>query len=223
MRAARQVLERLEETLRGAVESVGRLLPGKLQPLELAAELARAMDRSRMLSSQETYVANRYRLLLAPADLELFGGLHEELEAEFARDLREHAEAREYVCGPRLRVKLEADPSLTSGRVRVESEFDREPVPARLSVVGGLPPHRYEIQGTVTLGRSDSCEVQLDEPAISRQHARLEWTYAGYVLHDLGSSNGAFVNGQVVTEALLQNGDLVEMGLVQLQFSYAQD
>lgn len=223
MRAARRVLQRLEDSLRTAVEGVGRLLPGRLQPLELADELRRSLDHSRTLTPEGTLVANRYRLLLAPADLELFAGLRAELEGELAAELREYAAELGYLHGPRLTVSLEADEKTAAGRPQVQAEFDNQPVGASLSVIAGMPPRTWEIWGEAVLGRSELCQVHLDEAAISRRHARLFWTYAGYMIEDLGSSNGTFVGGQPVQQRLLSEGDILELGLVQLRFSYHGD
>ncbi len=223
MKAARQVLQRLEDSLRTAVEGVGRLLPGRLQPLELADELRRALDHSRTLGTEGTLVANHYRLLLAPADLELFASLRVELEAEFAAELREYAAEQGYLHGPRLTVGLEADEKVTSGRTQTQAEFRNQPVGATLSVIAGLPPQTWEVWGEAVLGRVDMCQVCLEEAAISRRHARLFWTYAGYMIEDLGSSNGTFVGGRSAQQTLLQEGDIIELGLVQLRFAYRGD
>ena len=223
MRAARRVLERLEETLRTAVESVGRLLPGKLEPLELATELRHAMDQSQRAATDGTFAANEYRVLVSAEDLELLGGLVAELESELARDLIDYAQDREYLIGPGLGVKLEADERLGGGRVRVEAQFVDRPVPARLEVISGMASRVYEFTGEADLGRSEDCRIALDEAAISRQHARISWTYPGYVLEDLGSSNGTFVNGHKTGRILLQSGDILEIGLVQLRFSYPRE
>jgi len=223
MRGASEVLRRLEDSLRHAVEGVGRLLPGKLQPLELAAELRRAMQQSQTQSPEGTYVANRYQLRLSPSDLDLFGGLREELEAQLAEDLAEYAREEGYLASPLVRVSMQPAETLSPGRVQVTTAFDSEPLPARLTVLGGMPPQSWEIRGQVTLGRSDLCHVRLEEPAVSRQHARLYWTYPGYVLEDLGSQNGTFVGGAPISRALLREGDVIEVGLVQLGFSYRLD
>jgi hypothetical protein len=223
MRAARKVLERLEDSLRTAVESVGRLLPGKLEPLEMAAELARAMDHSALEVADGVFAANEYLLRAAPADLELLGGLVGELEAELAVALREHACEREYVLGPRVRVRMVGDQQVSSGRLRVETSFAEEALPARLTIVGGLSPCTFDFAGEVVLGRGGECEICLDETAISRRHARVYWTYPGYVVEDLSSVNGTFVNGEMVQRRLLHGGEILEVGLVQLRFNYLQD
>ena len=100
------------------------------------------------------------------------------------------------------------------------AEFDRSLLPAACQVVDGLPPQMFDVTDTVTIGRAAECEIELPDPTVSRHHARLEWTYPGWVLRDLGSSNGTQVNGELITEELLSDNDLVQLGNVQLRFGF---
>ncbi len=65
----------------------------------------------------------------------------------------------------------------------------------------------------VTLGRAADCDIVLPERQISRYHARIEWDADGYVLRDLGSKNGTFVNGEKVRGQLyrLRDGDEISL------------
>lgn len=69
-----------------------------------------------------------------------------------------------------------------------------------------------------TLGRALDNEVVLESNDVSRRHARLEPAGSVLRLVDLGSTNGTRVNGRRVAEHLLREGDLVELGSVQLIF-----
>jgi len=65
----------------------------------------------------------------------------------------------------------------------------------------------------VVLGRAPSCDVVLDDPRVSREHARIDASEGEHLLVDLGSRNGTRVNGQPVTRAVaLRDGDLVQLG-----------
>jgi hypothetical protein len=74
-----------------------------------------------------------------------------------------------------------------------------------------------------TLGRDVANDIVLGDPEVSRQHARLTRTPGGFVLEDLGSTNGSFVNGERLTSPRVLNpGDLLGMSeKVTLTFEMA--
>lgn len=76
-----------------------------------------------------------------------------------------------------------------------------EPTNTPLVIIydGALAGTRWPLdKETVTFGRAADCDVVIAERQISRYHARLERDGEGYVLRDLGSKNGTFVNGEAV-------------------------
>ena len=77
------------------------------------------------------------------------------------------------------------------------------------------PLRQWVIEKTeILLGRSEECDIVLPARAVSRQHARIVQTAAGYFVRDLGSKNGTFVNGQEVkSDYALQDGDEIQIGL----------
>ncbi len=79
---------------------------------------------------------------------------------------------------------------------------------------------QYPLAGAlVTLGREDS-DVNIPDAQASRRHAQLARQGAGWVISDLGSTNGTFVNGVRVTGAQsLQSGDRIRIGTSVLVFA----
>jgi hypothetical protein len=69
----------------------------------------------------------------------------------------------------------------------------------------------------LVMGRSHRCDVVLDEPSVSRQHARLVFRDGCWVLQDLQSTNGTTVNGVPVGRCQLQPGDELTLGTACLQ------
>ena len=67
-------------------------------------------------------------------------------------------------------------------------------------------------EASYVIGRDAACTVTLDDDAVSRRHATLERRPEGYVLHDLGSLNGSFVNESRVEQCVLHSGDRVRFG-----------
>ena len=65
-------------------------------------------------------------------------------------------------------------------------------------------------EGTIVVGRSSACDLVLEEPRVSAEHARLTATARDLTVTDLSSRNGVFINGQRITgEATLAPADLV--------------
>lgn len=85
----------------------------------------------------------------------------------------------------------------------------------------GLP---FDLEpGTYVVGRAPECDLQLDNPGISRRHAELRVTEGEVTLVDLGSSNGTFVNeARAGGPQVLAGGDLVRLGVVVLRFYESQ-
>ncbi len=70
----------------------------------------------------------------------------------------------------------------------------------------------------VTAGRHPDSDIFLDDVTVSRQHAAFTWEEAGYVVKDVGSLNGTYVNRRSVDAVLLRNGDEVQIGKYRFVF-----
>jgi predicted component of type VI protein secretion system len=89
---------------------------------------------------------------------------------------------------------------------------------------GPTPDKVYELsQAVVNIGRDYANDIVINHPEISRRHARLTVQGGSYILEDLGSTNGAFVNGQrLLGPHLLRPGELISFGdSVRLSFDIA--
>ena len=72
------------------------------------------------------------------------------------------------------------------------------------------------LSGPLTVGRGPECSLRLDEPGLSRAHARLLATDHGVQVEDIGSSNGTFINGNRVLRGEARVGD--EIGFDTMRF-----
>ena len=83
---------------------------------------------------------------------------------------------------------------------------------------------RYALQGDeVVIGRGTSCQIQLEDPKVSRQHARIRFNRGLITIDDLKSSHGTLVNGQPVSSAELRDGDELMLGDTQFRFESTPD
>ncbi|MDQ7778485.1 MAG: sigma 54-interacting transcriptional regulator [Planctomycetota bacterium] len=77
----------------------------------------------------------------------------------------------------------------------------------------------YLVEGNLTMGRSEENDIQLTGHGISRVHARVTKKGARFFIKDTGSKNGVHVNGKRVTESVLRDGDIVQIGNVVMAYS----
>jgi len=71
----------------------------------------------------------------------------------------------------------------------------------------------------VIIGRSPDCDIQLGVLNVSRKHACVLLQNEEYLIEDLESTNGVFVNGIKVVKCVLRNNDQIEIGGVKLLFN----
>ncbi|MGD8950773.1 MAG: FHA domain-containing protein [Desulfobacterales bacterium] len=73
---------------------------------------------------------------------------------------------------------------------------------------------------SVTIGRRTNNDIVVENLAVSGHHAKIDSIGDGFVLTDLQSKNGCFVNEQLVTSHWLKSGDIINIGKHTLVFSY---
>lgn len=87
--------------------------------------------------------------------------------------------------------------------------------PLLIAQTGGLAGQRWLVaKDEMLIGRDATCDIVVADRQISRQHARVGRDEFGYYVEDLGSKNGTYVNGSLITgRARLQDGDLIQVAL----------
>jgi ABC transport system ATP-binding/permease protein len=92
-------------------------------------------------------------------------------------------------------------------------------VATRLRKIGWPTRSAEPPPGSATIGRAATNDIVIADMLASRLHAMLVPTEAGTEIHDAHSINGTFVNGALVDQALLREGDVVTIGNVDLVFT----
>jgi hypothetical protein len=233
--------DRLEETLEA---SFTRLLKSQLQPVEIARRLARAMENERTIGLGEVLAPNRYEVQLSPADFAGLKPFQKTLEKRLAEYLAQHAEEKQLALLSAPSVCLKPDPAVPDRRPRVVAALADQPgqaslpagfaagftskVPVRKSVRapgalrGMADRHIHPLTAAVTsVGRNLDNDIILDDPRVSRHHAQLTQEGGLFRLQDMVSANGTWVNGARVSDRMLQDGDMVSFGGVEMCFSKA--
>jgi pSer/pThr/pTyr-binding forkhead associated (FHA) protein len=74
------------------------------------------------------------------------------------------------------------------------------------------------VRDTYTLGRHRNNDIVINDPKVSSFHARIDRSSEGFVLVDLKSRNGSFVNGKRISHGVLKTGDEVRLGTARLLY-----
>ncbi len=114
-------------------------------------------------------------------------------------------------------VSVSAEPDTGGKTVKLQTS---EPVLAWLIVKEGKRIGKeFRLQPDVTsIGSDVSSDIVIDDEAISRQHGKVRIEEERFMLYDLVSTNGTFVNGEQVAQHELQDGDEVRLGSTLLVF-----
>lgn len=75
----------------------------------------------------------------------------------------------------------------------------------------------HVLSGISILGRDDACGVRVRDPSVSREHAVIRPDEGGFVVEDLDSRLGTFVNGTRTRKAVLLDGDVITIGPIELR------
>lgn len=227
------LFDRFENKIEGAVNGVfARAFKGDVQPVEIAARLQRELDaEAKLLSRDKRLVPNEFTVSLSQHDYDRLVPYSKTLTSEIVPALRDHAAQRHYVFNGPISIAYELDRGLTTGRFTVSSaavaSIEQADGPASTTMirrsalvleVNGVR-HPLTPPGLV-IGRGSEADLRINDPGVSRRHARINVDGEGDDLHitieDLGSTNGIVVNGSKVGRADLDDGSRIEIGSTRM-------
>lgn len=237
-------LARFEEFVEDLLEgSLAQLMRSPVQPAEIAKRLERAMEQGQRASVGKVLVPTRYTVLLHPDDFAALAPARGALEREMARFIVERVQERGFSLLTRPRITLRAEPEIRQRRVRVKAELTDEGEEEETTELEWTPMFAAPLKGAaipqaglrfrdvagrvclvpldqpqICLGRARDNDVILDDPHVSRYHARIILRYGQFVLQDLDSSYGTTVNGHPVEECVLRPGDRIVLGAMELYY-----
>jgi hypothetical protein len=100
-------------------------------------------------------------------------------------------------------------------RAEEPGQFDQ---PRKRALLVGDGKRTVVSGSKMTIGRGKDCDLVLEDPNVSRRHAEISEQNDGWVVTDLGSTNGIKVNGHRVEQAALEPGDELTLGVSKLSF-----
>ena len=214
-------LQSLERRLERMVEGVFRRSRGSIRPIELGRRLVREMDDNRTVDVKgRRMVPNDFTVLLSAGDHASFSEIESALVTELAEAAREYAREEAYhFIGP-VRVGLSVDNELRTGRFGIVSQLKQAAGGVGAGSIVLPSGERIDLgEHTTTVGRLPESTITIDDGNVSREHAKIKAGNNGYVVQDLGSTNGTLVNGQRIDGTrMLADGDIVSFGSTHVRF-----
>jgi hypothetical protein len=214
-------MQGLEHRLERMVEGVFRRSKNSIRPIELGRRLIREMDDRRSVDVKgQRVVPNDFRILLSANDHAGFVDIEEALRTELVEAAREYAREEGYhFMGP-VSVELQVDNTLKAGRFGIASQLKQAEPGKRPGTIVMPSGDRVELADEQNIiGRLADCRIMITDSNTSRHHAQIHRAGSGFVIADLGSTNGTFVNGErLAADHRLSDGDIITLGSVSLRF-----
>jgi len=222
----------------------GRLLGGRLQPMEVAAALARAMEDNQFTADTgEVFAPNVYWVYLNPNDYQSLRESTPDLPHDLAQSLLALAEREDLRLLELPIVEIREEESIPRKKLSVAAQYVAQDT-APISQTEEIAPEAVEsirqslhttanvqcfvilegrrhvplVKPVITLGRALDNDIVIDDPRVSRHHAQLRLRQGRYVLYDTGSSGGTYVNDRPITEVMLNAGDVLSLAGSQIIF-----
>ena len=231
-------LEQIEERIRELVEvRLPAILPGRTVESLAIREFAEAMHTNTVEQEGKRIAPNVYTLISRPDVINAWQNpqLIDTLKETIFTAGREAG--LEFSAAPTLTITT--DESLPLSRIRVVASHKVESITETSNMTNEenenedpeadhIPENAFLIvdgrkvfplnQNVINIGRRLENDLVLDDPRISRTHSQLRAIKGRYVIFDLNSTGGTFVNGQRVQQTVLYPGDVVSLAGVTLVF-----
>ncbi len=243
MNIFRKFEKKLEKIFEGAFS---RALRTKIEPVEIAHWLEKAMEDSTVEGLKTTFTANIYRILVNPKDYTLLKPFFSGLTRELENFVRERATEKGVVVPGRVQITIEKSDRIRVGEIKVIPEIRKDEVEEIMEEEKNLEitqlvtpdfakekglhhsPYYFEELSSgkkhyisrfpVRIGRIDSNDVRIDDLSVSRVHAEVYREGSAIFIRDLESTNGTRINGKKIKQKKLSQGDIVVVGETKLRW-----
>jgi hypothetical protein len=230
-------LDELESHLQNLLEvKLLKYLPGYNLENRILQQLAIAMKNSLRDESGVTYAPNVYVIIAHPSTLARWHN-EPELSGDLADALHSIGEEAGFHFFAKASVSTVEDPKKKVGMTEVVASFGIEPVEEtqgmQLEVKEDIQEEHILPNGFLILagsniiplnlpvtniGRRLNNQISIDDERVSRTHAQIRITKGRFMIFDLNSKGGTFINGKRINQSILFPGDVISLAGVTLIF-----
>lgn len=234
-------LAQLEDRLQALIEgSAARLFPSNQSRNDLAQRLVAAMRANIQTDETGNLLApNLFTLVVHPVQVQALRDQKAILE-ELERDLKQSGEESGFLFPSSPTIKILEASGSSPQEIRILAQFNTEQL-SDTSVLeleaeeNGVPPAGafLIVEGSqvfplttpiVNIGRQPANHLVIQDPRVSRSHAQLRHIKGRYVIFDLNSTGGTFINQKRIGQSILYPGDVICLAGTQgVQLIFGQD
>ncbi|MCX7832546.1 MAG: FHA domain-containing protein [Actinobacteria bacterium] len=240
------LLRKLEEKLEGIFErAFTKALRKKIEPIELANELERKVEETAVTDVTIPYAANVYHIMISRSDYSFLKPYERELKAELEDFVAKKAESLGVVLLGKPSVIFKVEQSLKAGDLKIVPQVKKDEFSEKMEALEQEKTKVIPVQEAANLnlqapyaiienlttgsrhhvmrfpyriGRMEANNLVLDDQAVSRFHAEIYDDGKSYLIRDLESTNGTFVNGKLIRVRKLNPGDVITVGNTKLRW-----
>ncbi|MBX3061460.1 MAG: DUF3662 domain-containing protein [Anaerolineae bacterium] len=218
-------------------DNLARLFSRRLRLDELAARLARAMEDGIRVEDSGLFAPNEYVISLHAEDFQALSHVTSDLKGWLTTAITKAVVQADCQLSGIPTVQIRIDTALIPRTFTISAGYVDTPrhstklfVPLENEDQSAFPQVRNPqliIRGSnyiplrlpvINIGRRRDNQIVIDEPKVSRVHAQIRLRFGRYVIYDLGSSGGTFVNEHRITECILNSGDVISLAGVMMLY-----
>lgn len=217
-------LRDLERAIERGVDGVlGRVFRADVSSLEISKRVERELDAgTRRGNRGDRVMPNDIEVRIHPQDANALAEDVGDIESSLLSMARSHARDNSCIFEGPLTVALTTADDAQPGTIQVFATAEHS--------ISGIAPgtlvypdgYRYDLPAAgaegIILGRGEDSHIVIDDQRSSRSHAHIRPSPQGWIIEDLGSTNGTRVNGFRAAAQILSDGDLVTIGATQFRF-----
>jgi hypothetical protein len=229
-------LDKLEFRLQALIEgSSARLYPSELRKIDLSHQLISAMQKGIKSDPDDNFIApNTYIITLNPQQIQLFTR-DDDPGAQLVDSIAQFASEASLIFLSEPKIEFRSDSDIPWSECRVDALIEQSNLAQTSDILhttqqqsSAIPIDAYLIlNGTdmiplkdlvLNIGRRPDNHIVIDDNRVSRIHAQLRAINNRYVVFDLQSTGGTFVNNNRIDQAILAPGDVLSLAGFPLLF-----
>jgi len=235
-------LDRIESNLRALFEEkLFKMFTGGQQTSDFIRDLVQMLrNKQKEDSDGSVNIPDHIQVHVPETDLEEWL-IHQDTLDSIASSIYKSFQHEGFLFRAPLHMSIKASQNIANKQYKITAHFSEDQIvlpdtsaietPQQNGEVDQLPKNACFVIGgnqnfvlnkhVMDIGRHSDCDLVLEDLHVSRHHAQLRMINDQFVIFDTGSTAGVFLNEKKVSQASLQSGDVVRIGLVNL--IYIQD